>query len=163
METVLNARERSIAFWKFLLFFLIAVVAILLAVFFNYQVPRKENVYLKQVTADYKDHMTSEQRFTALIEEANGKLDSLDQAGVDVHFLNGQIGTTLGKIDNTDLSKEDKMFLNIILKYHEAKKKLIELKDASDKYEKLKNDYNQSQNELRDTKTNLQLCLNRGN
>ena len=148
---------------KFLLFFFIAVVAIVLAVFFNYEVPKKENIYLKEVTADYKQHMTSEQKFTALLEEANGKLDSLDQPGVDLHFLNGQIGATLGKIDNADLSKEDKMFLNIILKYHEAKKKLIELRDAADKYEKLKNDYTQCQNELRDTKTNLQICLNRGN
>ena len=47
MLQILNSTERNQAFLKFLLFFLITVSLIVWAVYFNVNMPRKENVILK--------------------------------------------------------------------------------------------------------------------
>jgi hypothetical protein len=165
----LNVKERSQAFWKFVLFFVFAVAAILLAVFFNYQVPKKENKILRDKADLYQAHTASEEKFAAAMGEANEYLDSLDKPGANVAYLNQLIGNKLAELtilqtkDNSAASKEDKIFLDIILKYQQSKTKLLELKDASDKLQKLQNDYNQCAQDKERLQTTLSFYQRAGN
>lgn len=160
MDQVLNAKERTQAFWKFLLFFLIAVSAIILCVFFYYQVPKKQNAILKEKTDQYQKHTTSEEKFTAAMLDANVLLDSLDKPGANVVYLNQLIAGKLAvmtDLHNADASRQSQIFLNIMSKYQEAKTKLIGLKDVSTQLEKVKNDYNQCNTQLEQARNTISI------
>ena len=48
MQKPLNTSERSSAFWKFFLFFILSVIMVTSAVYFNFRLPHKENELLKE-------------------------------------------------------------------------------------------------------------------
>jgi len=163
MEQVLNAKERTQAFWKFILFFLIAVTAIVIAVFFNYQVPKKQNLILKEKTDLYQAHTTAEEKFVAAMEEANELLDSLDKPGANVMYLNQLISNKLSMMsalqtaDNSASSKQSKIFLDVMLKYQQTKTKLISLGDAAAQLDKAKADLAQCNLELNQARQTISL------
>jgi hypothetical protein len=165
MQQVLNAKERTQAFWKFILFFLVAIVAIVLAVFFNYQVPKQENSILRERTSEFTAHSMTEQKFTAAMQETNSLLDSLDKPGVNVAYINQLVSNKLTELttlqlqekDNTSASKEDAIFLDIMVKYQQAKMKLINLGDASAQLDKAKADLNQCNAELNQARQTIRM------
>ena len=170
MEQVLNAKERMQAFWRFILFFAISVICILLCVFFFYQVPKKENAFLRKNTDLYQQHTNSEEKFTAAMQDATSLIDSLDKPGANVAYLNQLIGRKLTDMtllkDNTDVSsKQNLIFLNIInmiSRYQDAKTKLISLKDVSAQLDKAKNDYLQCNQQLEQAKNTIAILRQSG-
>ena len=163
MDQVLNAKERTQAFWKFILFFVISVVAIVLAVFFNFQVPKKQNTILKEKTDLYQAHITAEEKFVAAMKEANELLDSLDKPGANVTYLNQLISKKLSMMDpiqmndNSAASKQDKIFLDVMVKYQQTKTKLISLNDAAAQLDKYKADLAQCNQELNQARQTISL------
>lgn len=59
----LNRAERSNAFFRFLLLFLITVAMVVAVVFFSTQVPWKENDKLRQTISRLKDEKTGSETF----------------------------------------------------------------------------------------------------
>ena len=79
MQQVLNSKERSEAFFKFLAFFLITVACVVLAVFFNYYLPSSENRVLEEQVDIQRQQDATETKFVAKMTEAVTLLDSLDK------------------------------------------------------------------------------------
>jgi hypothetical protein len=168
MQQVLNAKERTMAFWKFILFFVVAVVSILLAVFFNTQVPQKENTRLKEKTNTYAAHISMEQKFTSAMQEAVSYLDSLDKPGTNVAYVNQLVSNkisemnalqTQGKQDGS-AGSENAVLLDVMFKYQQAKMKLVSLNDAATQLEKAKADLNQCNAELNQARQTIRLYQN---
>ena len=163
MEQVLNAKERSQAFWKFLLFFFIAVIAIVLAVFFNYQVPKKMNTLLIKRADQYQVHSFAEEKFTGILQETNLLLDSLDKPGANVAYLNQLISQKLAEMTPLkDNSASNRISFDITLKYQQAINKLVKLNDAATQLEKAKNDLSQCNQELQQVRQTLKMYQNNG-
>lgn len=153
MVPALNSKERNKAFWKFILFFSITVVVIIMAVFVNFIVPSKENKILRDKAKVFEAHMSAEDKLTLGIQETDRLLDSLDKPGVNDVYVNQLIGGKISEMTtlqagNSDASKKDKLFLDILLKYQQAKSRLSKLGDASAQLEKYKSELTQCQQSL---------------
>lgn len=170
MVPALNSKERNKAFWKFILFFSITVVVIIMAVFVNFIVPSKENKILRDKAKVYEAHMSAEEKFTIAIQETDRLLDSLDRPDVNDVYVNQLIGVKISQMttlqaSNSDASKKDKLFLDILLKYQQTKSRLSKLGDAATALQKSKSEYTECQqllNEARQTITQYQMLQKNG-
>ena len=73
----LNKKERSDTFASFLVFYLISVALLLLAVFFAYQVPEKENELLRNKLKKYDRDFTFMNYFSQELDQSKILLDSM--------------------------------------------------------------------------------------
>ncbi|MDX2002098.1 MAG: type VI secretion system TssO [Chitinophagales bacterium] len=71
----LNAKERTLGFWKFVLLFTFTVALIMGAVYFNFAaVPQKELSYYKDQYASMSKAAEAEQKLAAKLNELNANL-----------------------------------------------------------------------------------------
>jgi hypothetical protein len=91
----LNQAERTSAFLKFLLFFTITIVFIIIAVFFGVRVPLEENKKLKQQITAYQNEQLSTAKFSAGMTDLQPLLDTLGSPGAQTEAVYNQITTKL--------------------------------------------------------------------
>lgn len=94
----LNQAERTNAFLKFLLFFTITIVFIIIAVFFGMRVPLEENKKLKQQITDYQNHQLFDATFSARISDVEPLLDTMGSPNVPIESVNNQINSILADL-----------------------------------------------------------------
>ncbi|GAC1430629.1 MAG: hypothetical protein NVSMB7_06930 [Chitinophagaceae bacterium] len=82
MQQVLNSQERNLAFLKFLLFFLVTIVLLIAAVFFNYRLPARELKMLQAEADIQRIQDVNQQKFFGLMQEAGQLIDSMDRKGI---------------------------------------------------------------------------------
>ena len=97
MQQVLNNQERNQAFLKFLLFFLITIVLVIAAVYFNVRLPVVENKELQKQMTVYNQQDMSQEVFVKNMDEAVVYLDSLDKDPKNQEQIVMQLGA---KIEN---------------------------------------------------------------
>ena len=135
---VLNKKERSSSFLLFLLMFVICVGVLLVAIFFSYQLPWKENAVLRQENKSLQFEYAYQKRFIDALEKVDQQIDSLDGAKGDFIFLDKSISSDLiairSKIPKDSLD-DRKMYENMILTY----KKLLDSKRSLKQVEAAKN------------------------
>ncbi|HLA57996.1 MAG TPA: type VI secretion system TssO, partial [Puia sp.] len=78
MLKALNAKERNQAFLKFLLFFLLTLVLVVTAIYFDFKLPLKENNYLQKEIDQQRQIEHNQENFVNTMNEAVRLLDSLD-------------------------------------------------------------------------------------
>ena len=168
MEKELNKRERNTAFWKFLLFFVIAVVAVVTAVYFNFRMPMVENKILKTQIDRLQVDVVQDEKFISILGKINLLIDSIDKVGIEPSnqdLVNSQITLELRDLnaiklsDNSSLRKMQNTIVKIVQKYQGAKRSLVNLKDAPEKIDNLKSDLESCKFELDRTKTSLEICM----
>jgi prophage DNA circulation protein len=76
----LNHAERTNAFLKFLLFFVITVVFIIIAVFFGTRIPLEENKKLKQQITAYEKQQLFAAKFSASMSNVQPLFDTLGKS-----------------------------------------------------------------------------------
>lgn len=168
MVPALNNKERNKAFWKFILFFTISVVVIVMAVFVNFIVPSKENKILKEKAGKFQAHASAEEKFTAAIIETDKLLDSLDKPGVNEQYITQLINSKINEMttlqnDNKDVAgKDDNVMLQVLLKYSQTKSKLSKLGNASQELEQYKRDLQTCRQELNGAQQTITLMRNSG-
>ena len=142
MNQTENIKERSHAFWKFFLFYVISIVAIVLAVFFNLLVEKKQISDAKKNKLEYQKHVKAEDEFVAAIEEVKNLLDSLSPDYSEImNFtsLRESIGIKISHLeqlqekDKSTANKSDKILFEIINKYFIAKNDFVITKSDLDK------------------------------
>jgi hypothetical protein len=79
MAEILNIQDRSKSFWKFFLFFLVTILVIITAVFFDFRMPRIENQKLREEVRDQRLLSASQERFATKLEDVVLLMDSLDK------------------------------------------------------------------------------------
>lgn len=161
MQKILNSKERNEAFLKFLLFFGITVALIIIAVYFNFRLPLKENSKLREkITLQTQEEMNQE-KFTENMDKAMVYLDSLDKdpkniESIDI-LLSGKIRdlATLQEKGYSPYARMNKIIVERMIELKEQKKQLFKLSDKATAFSEMENklryteaQLNQKQQEL---------------
>ena len=164
MQQVLNSRERNAAFLKFLLFFIITVILIVWAIFFDFRLPTKENRSLREKVNTQIQQEADQKKFVSLMNEAVSLLDSMDKNnGSKIEQINAQL---ISKINNemralpeSGNSMDKAMNKTLIEKLDELrvkKKALQSLSDVQSKLDKLQTDLDNCNQKLQTANMTIQ-------
>lgn len=137
MQKILNSKERNQAFLKFLLFFSVTVALIVIAVYFNFRLPVKENNKLKErMTLQTQEEMKQE-KFVENMDKAVMYLDSMDKDQKNIEsiemLLKGKINdlSTLEKDGYSPYARMNKLIVQRLLQLKEQKLQLYKLSDKA--------------------------------
>lgn len=162
-----NIKERKSSFIKFVLLFVVTTATIMAAVFFNFRIPKKENSLLKERAINVEREMEFQRSFAKEIKAVQGMLDSLEQPGQNVLFINELIGGKLADMQNSIPRKDSTyrydMYSGIVKTFsdlQEAKKELIDLSDTKKRIEDYKEELQKTRLELNNTKRDLDILRN---
>ena len=151
MEHVLNSKERNQAFVKFIFFFLVTTVLIVLAVYFDYKLPFKDNAVLREKLRTYEGQQYSQEQFLTVMESAKKLIDSMGKQAQPNALLDQEIAKQL-IIMKTPAYQEESLYgtlnkgiFNICYDYNDLCKRLLPARDALDENNKLKTQLNDLQ------------------
>ena len=154
-----NSKERRNSFLKFLILFVVTVGMIVGAVFFSYQIPKKENAELRAHTKVLEDGMVFQKNFYNEMRIVKNMLDSLDAPGANVELERSSIGLKLAALEESIPTKDDthlydmhQKIITIFADLLKAEGKLYGLKDAEAEIE----EYKEALDECRDDRDNLE-------
>ena len=140
MQQVLNNQERNQAFLKFLLFFLITIVLVIAAVYFNVRLPVVENKELQKQMTVYNQQDMSQEVFVKNMDEAVVYLDSLDKDPKNQEQIVMQLGAkieNLNKLQQKGNSPYARMNAMITYRPTEMKNQKMQLNKLTGKAETL--------------------------
>lgn len=161
---VLNRRERSRAFSFFILFFVITVIVLLFAVFFNAYFPFKENSLLKIENAKMKREMETQDKFSFQLEKVKSAVDSIGVPGQNDFFnekLSLSILADMYKQLPKDTLKNKVMYNNTIMTFKDlvdAKKQIKQLSGNQMTMDSLSTINKTLKEEYDKIKTDLDVC-----
>ncbi|TAJ15417.1 hypothetical protein DMA11_01915 [Marinilabiliaceae bacterium JC017] len=161
----LNAKQRRNAFIKFLMLFILSTAIIVGAIYFDFQVPARENTFLRNKISQSQLLEKQEQHFAQQMEKVKGLIDSLDMKDINYGYMDQLITTELA-IMQSSISEEDSTFRsdmcsNIIQTYLElknAKTDLLDLQDAKEELEEYGEIIDEYKEELDQAKRDLDIC-----
>ena len=153
----LNTKERNDAYASFLVFFLITIALLLLAVFFAYQVPFKENERMRSQLKRYDHETEFMNSFLVKMTETKGLLDSVNLPTAQAPVIDGKIAEQIkqmGSMVSGDSIRDKRVYENIIqtvIGLQDAKK-LLRTSSATE------TDLGSVQQQLNDLRMQLNLC-----
>ncbi len=148
----LNSKERTSAFMKFILIFVITMIVVLISAFFDVTIPAKENRDLLVQNHILQDQMRAQNLILAKMDSIKVLLLKLDQPNADIATIDANIAsmiiqmqayendsTTLGKImKNVDIAytglKNEK--LGLLKKTGSSEQAISKLEDKLKEAEK---------------------------
>ncbi|CAL1517095.1 type VI secretion system TssO [Chitinophaga sp. MM2321] len=98
---VLNKQERTTSFMWFLLFFLITVALFVVAVFFNYQVPARENASLRKELSTFRQEQAFQAEFLQKLDKVKRNLDSINLPNQNANYMDQVIAASLADMRNS--------------------------------------------------------------
>jgi len=137
MTQISNAKQRNRAFGKFFLFFILSVIAIVAAAFFNFQMPRAENKLLKNKLQTYEATGSASQNFKQTLTRVKNMIDSLDKQGSTMEVYDRQITVVLADLKAMSASDElNKTISDGLDQYRFYKKKSMSLDKGDSEMQK---------------------------
>ena len=133
---VLNKQERTTAFFWFLLFFMITVGLFVLAVFFNYQVPVRENAELRKDLNTFRKEQAFQADFMQNLDKVKANLDSINLPNQNAIYMDQEIAKNLSSMHNAiprDVVSHYGLYDNFVqmgLSLQQSKQQLRGLQDA---------------------------------
>ncbi len=161
----LNKKQRNKAFVIYLILFVFVNAIVVGIVFFNYQVPGKENKFL-QKKLDYLSLKSDEQEnFAKEMDKVKSLLDTMDIDGINREYVDQLISTDLAYM-RTNYAAKDSTFLggmynNIILTYLDlkiAKSQLKELDEAKSDIDTYVETIDKLKEQLKEVQRDLDVC-----
>lgn len=165
-QTIINKSDRNTAFWKFIIFFTISTGVIVGALYFNFQLPTKENALLKKSVSRYKIQEEAQDKFVETMETTKVLIDSLSTPGAQVAFLNQQAAANIQQLvnlqykDSSIYNRLNKSVLDLFLRYQKLTNDVVSMGDAPQQLEALRLKYDQSQRDLEEARRNLDIIRN---
>ena len=160
-----NTKERKKTFLRFLLIFILTMVAMLVAVFFNFRIPKEENAILTEKIKSVDLEMKYQENFSKEMKIVKNMIDSLDVPGAQVSYQNELITKRLAKLQNAVPTKDSTfkydMYTDIVRLYVElqdAKKELRSLTDAKSTIQEYKDALDKCRCELKQTECDLYIA-----
>ncbi|WP_265429830.1 type VI secretion system TssO [Chryseobacterium sp. YIM B08800] len=161
---VLNKKQRSRAYWFFVLFFVITVAMLITAVFFNTYFPFKENSLLKKENAKIQKEMETQDKFSFQLEKVKSAVDSIGVAGQN-DFFNEKLALSILADMYKQLPKDTlqnkNMYNNTIITYKDlidAKKQIKQLSGNQALMDSLSTINKTLKEEYDKMKTDLEVC-----
>ena len=158
---VLNRQERSTAYFWFLLFFIITVGLFVLAVFFNFQVPARENAELRKELSTFRQEQAFQSDFLQKMERVKTNLDSMNAPNQNAAFMDQTIAADLSAMRNsipksavTHYALYDN-FVQICLSFQQSKQQLRGLQNAQQNIAELKQQVQDLTRDLEQTRRDL--------
>lgn len=154
MQQVLNSKERNEAFLKFLIFFLVTLILVILAIYFNFRLPVRENKMLQDEIETQRQQDMNQSKFVARMQEAIVLLDSLGKGGPNVDQINLQLNGKLAEMagleqkDNNLYGKMDKAIVEKFTDLQLSKRTLSSLQEKADKISAMEADLNTTKSQL---------------
>ena len=98
MQQIINSKDRTQAYFKFLLFFVITVIVVIMAIFFDFYMPSKENKLLKDEVYMQRRQEANQQKFVEKMTRVIAMLDSMNQSKNNTDQLGFQINTQINDL-----------------------------------------------------------------
>ena len=162
-----NLKERRKTFLRFLLLFLLTVASVLIAVYFNFKVPKKENKLLKTQVRIVKKEMEYQNNFFSEMKSIKSMIDSLDIPGQNVSFQTKLINTKLVDLQKAIPTKDSTykydMYTSIVELYVElqnTKDELRSLSDSKSTIEEYKDALDKCRDDLKQAERDLFIARN---
>ncbi|HJT75148.1 MAG TPA: type VI secretion system TssO [Chitinophaga sp.] len=158
---VLNKQERTNAFLWFLLFFVITVGLFVLAVFFNYQVPSRENADLRKQLSSFREEQAFQGEFLQKMDRVKNNLDSINLPNQNANYMDQAIAQDLVNLRGSipkDAVSHYGLYNNIIqnlLSLQQSKQQLRGLQDAQQTIAELKEKISDLNKELENARNEL--------
>ncbi len=139
MQQVLNSQDRTQSFIKFLVFFLVTILLVVLAIFINYKLPSQENKRLREQAELQRQQDANEMKFMSSAQEAVSLLDSMEKGGLQMGQIKNELDGKLSDLyklqesDNTIYGKLNKLLVG---KLSELEAKKVNMNDMADKLSK---------------------------
>ena len=157
-----NSKERSNSFLKFLALFLVTIIFVILAVYFNYEIPSKENELLRDQAKVMEEDLKFQNTFYNEMEHIKGLIDSLNTPGQNNSYQNSLISTKLVELRKS-IPTEDETFrydmYASIVKLHaelqDTKEELKSLQEAKSRIEEYKTALDKCQADLKQAERDL--------
>ena len=157
-----NTKERRKSFFKFLLLFLLTIVSILVATYFNFKIPKEENNILKSKVVKVEQEMKFQKNFYREMVNVKNMIDSLDVPGQNFSYQKELISQKLVTLKKTIPTKDSTyrydMYSDIVNLYIELQNektdlhKLVDVKSTIEEYkdalDKCREDLKQSERDL---------------
>ena len=161
MQQVLNANDRNQAFLKFALFFVVTLILVIVAVYFDYRLPVRENKMLQEEIDQQRQADFNQGKFVATLQDASVLLDSLDKPGTNATQINLQLVQKLGDLnalqdnDNSLYGKMDRIIVNKLLNLSDAKKMLQTQSENENKMSHMRSDLKDARDQLQQAQADL--------
>lgn len=98
MQQIINSKDRTQAYFKFLLFFVITVTVVVMAIFFDFYMPSRENKLLKDEVYMQRRQEANQQKFVEKMTRVIAMLDSMNQSKNNTDQLGYQINTQINDL-----------------------------------------------------------------
>ncbi|MFP2997345.1 type VI secretion system TssO [Spongiivirga sp. MCCC 1A20706] len=163
-----NAKERRSSIWKFILLFVVTVLLIVTAIFFDFnQIPLHENKVWRERSEKIEKDIAFQEQFFKGMKDIKAHVDSLDVKGQNLQHINVMLSRKLVDLQNS-IPKEDQtfrydMYKQIISSYVEIQALKGELKKLENSAQLLKDYETQNrrlQDKLNETQRYLDACNN---
>jgi len=163
MQQIINSKERTQAYFKFLLFFVITVIVVVAAIYFDFYTPSRENKLLKDEVYVQRRQEANQQKFVETMTRTIALLDSLNNSKNNPEQLRFQINA---QIDNLRKLQEnagglyddlDKAVIENMLALIDRKKAITDLEGSIQKY---KDDLESCKNQGQQLQTQLAIPRN---
>ena len=161
----LNKKERKKAFWKFLAFFIVTILFVMGAVFINFDIPQEQKKLLAKENKILNRELDFQTDFSKGIRDVKAMLDSINQSGQNVMYLEQLVNTKLAGINQSipdgDSLRQRKLYNHVIqslLALQESKRKLRDLQNAQKLIQKYKKNIKRYKEALEQTEEDLSLC-----
>lgn len=161
MAHVLNQKDRTQAFLKFLFFFLLSTTMIVCAVYFDIRIPVKDNEQLRTQVANYKTQAMAQEKFVKNMDDAKVLIDSLAKPGANTVYLNQQAAAKIRDLadlqykDSSMYSRLNKNVVDVFLRYQDATVKIVNMGDLPSQLADYKAKYEQTQRDLDNARRDL--------
>ncbi|MUH34704.1 hypothetical protein D9O36_02515 [Zobellia amurskyensis] len=159
-----NSKERRVSFLKFSGLFIVTVSVILGAVYFNFKVPEKENMLLREQASIVEGEIKFQKGFFGEMQGLKRMIDSLDLPGQNASYQNSLISAEIVNLQNEIPVKDSTylydMHMSIVQLYVElqtAKGKLNELRDAEGTIKEYKSELEACREDLKHVERELSI------
>ena len=152
------------AFLLFLLMFVITTGTLIIAIFFNFKLPLKENEVLKAENEKILTEFNFQKGFADKIEHVSKLVDSLDKAPESFQFIEQGITFELIKIKEkipADSDQSLKLYDNYILTVKDlvnTKKQLLQVSDSKKEIDMLNDQIKAYEQDNKDLTRELELA-----
>ena len=160
-----NSKDRNIAFLKYMLLFTITVSLIVLAIFFGYRLPIKENTYLRGKIKAFETQISQERKVIGKVKNVKLLIDSMDNPTANSDYLQQIISAELADIQNSILTEDTTfrktMYSEIIqthLELKTTKQALFKMKDVKMTMEECSKLIEKYKSEMEQTQRDLDIC-----
>jgi Type VI secretion system, TssO len=160
MSKPLNIQEHNASFTKFLIIFFVTVAMVAGALYFDFQVPKKELEILRERSDLLRNQNLAQENYKRTLNEVMvvlSKLDSSSKSMVESELRPklDQLFNSASIDDSTSSQKLNKVVFGLVNKYMDAKFKLSDMRNFEEEIDKQKRRNAELQRDLDNCNTKL--------